>query len=276
MPTGARSVTARLNYLAPEESTPAYYLYETRPGCVPPPPRVVKEAVTIESARGREHTLSLEQQGFCILRDPLPGLDFFDDSIVSERYYPQCAALVRAATGCDRVLAFDHNVRDQSLAGQPGSGIREPVRFVHNDYTEASAPQRVRDLCGADAESVLTGRYAFINVWRPLRGPVLEQPLAVCDAASMQDEDFVAASLNYVDRRGEIYSVRHSSRHRWLYLPEMQDDEIWLLRCFDSDAAGGSRYTAHSAFRSPSTPDNAPPRRSIEVRTVALWGAADA
>jgi len=263
-------VPARLNYLAPEEREPAYYLYETAPGYTPPPPAVARHEVMVRNLRPVLDQASLEANGFAFVRAALPPLDYLDDTAVREDYYPHCCELVRRATGAASVLAFDHNVRDAALASEPGSSIREPVRFVHNDYTARSGPQRVRDLLGAAAPATLAARYVFVNVWRPLRGPVEDQPLAVCDASSMAPDDFVATDLRYADRTGEIYTVRHSTAHRWYYLEAMQPDEVLLLECFDA-AGASARCTAHSAFRDPRARADAPPRRSIEVRTIASF-----
>ena len=39
--------------------------------------------------------------------------------------------------------------------------------IAHNDYTEHSAPQRVRDLLEREkADAFLSGRFAMVNVWR--------------------------------------------------------------------------------------------------------------
>jgi len=217
-------------------------------------------------------SFTLDRNGFAFVRQALPEIDFFDPGAIAADYYSTCTQLVQAATGATRVVAFEHNVRDKSLAATAGSGIREPVRFAHNDYTEVSGPQRVRELLGDDAEAALQHRYLFINVWRPLRGPVLDVPLAICDAGSLSAQDFVATDLKYADRTGEIYSVRYNQQHRWHFLGGMQDNEIVLLKCFDSATDGRARYTAHAAFRDPSAPQNALPRRSIEVRTIALFG----
>jgi len=263
-------VPARLNYLAPEEREPAYYLYETAPGYTPPPPAVAHHEVMVRNLRPVLDQATLEANGFAFVRAALPPLDYLDDTAVREDYYPHCCELVRRATGAASVLAFDHNVRDAALASEPGSSIREPVRFVHNDYTARSGPQRVRDLLGAAAPATLAARYVFVNVWRPLRGPVEDQPLAVCDASSMAPDDFVATDLRYADRTGEIYTVRHSTAHRWYYLEAMQPDEVLLLECFDA-AGASARCTAHSAFRDPRARADAPPRRSIEVRTIASF-----
>jgi len=60
----------------------------------------------------------LKAHGFelCARRLADPELDFLDHEQVVRRYYPDCAALVREATGARFVAAFDHNVR--SAAGK--------------------------------------------------------------------------------------------------------------------------------------------------------------
>jgi hypothetical protein len=264
-------VNSRMNYIASTGERPAYYLYEPRPGYTPPPPAVQRHDVAFMDVRSQMDNLTLDGNGFAFVRQPLPQVDFFDPACVERDYYAGCEALVKAATGATRVLAFDHNVRDKSVAAETDSGVREPVRFAHNDYTEVSGPQRVRDLMGDAAESLLEHRYMFVNVWRPLRGPVLDVPLAICDAGSLTAADFIATDLVYADRTGEIYSVRYDPAHRWYFLGRMQSEEIMLIKCFDSASDGRARYTAHAAFRDPGAPKDALPRRSVEVRTIALF-----
>ena len=268
---GLHRVESMMNYIEYTGARPAYYLYEPEPGYTPPPPAAEKHPVSFINLREQMDIANLDDNGFTFVRAPLPALDYLDAAAVSRDYYPTCTEHVRLATGATRVMAFDHNVRDKSLAIQPGSGVRDPVRFAHNDYTEISAPQRVRDLMGNEAEALLEQRFLFINVWRPLTGPVVDVPLAVCDASSLNPDDFIATDLKYADRTGEIYSLRYHKLHRWYFLGAMQSEEIMLIKCFDSVDDGRARYTAHAAFRDPSAPDDALPRRSIEVRTIALF-----
>ncbi len=158
-------------------------------------------------------------------------------------------------------------------AGPADGGVQNPVRFVHNDYTEVSGPQRVRDLVAADeARALLRNRVAVINVWKPIRGPVQEAPRAVCDAQSIRPRDLVATDLRYPDRTGEVYSLTWSPDHRWFYYSNMQAEEAMLLKCFDSDP-GRARFTAHTAFDDLTSPPDAAPRESIEVRTLAFFAA---
>ena len=150
-------------------------------------------------------------------------------------------------------------------AGTP----RQPVTAVHNDYTINSGPQRVRDLMGEEADELLSHRFEIVNVWRPIRGPLRDAPLAVCDATTVDFTDFVASDLVYRDRTGEIYRVKYNPAHRWFYVPEMRADEALLIKCYDS-ALDKARFTAHSAFEDPTAPADMLPRESIELRTLVF------
>jgi hypothetical protein len=142
---------------------------------------------------------------------------------------------------------------------------------VHVDYTVKSAPQRVRDVLPDEAEALLRDRFAVINVWRPIRGPVQDAPLAVSDAQSVRFEDLVAIDLVYRERLGEIYMVKFNPSQRWYYAPRMSTDEVLLFKCFDSAQDGRARFAPHAAFDDPTTPLDAWPRESIELRTLAFF-----
>jgi hypothetical protein len=72
---------------------------------------------------------------------------------------------VRDKLGASRVFVFDHNVRNATQ-----EGLAVPSRQVHSDHTVNSAPRRVRDHLGADADDLLKQRFGIVNVWRPIRG----------------------------------------------------------------------------------------------------------
>ena len=50
----------------------------------------------------------------------------------------------------------------------------------------------------------------------------------------------------------------------------MTADEILLLKCFDFNTDGQARFAPHTAFADPTTPPDAPPRESIELRTLVF------
>jgi hypothetical protein len=149
--------------------------------------------------------------------------------------------------------------------------ISGPVRNAHNDYTEWSGPQRVRDLLPDEADELLTRRFAVVQVWRPIRHPVEREPLAIADARSIGTKELFPSSRVYPDRVGEVYHCGYNPEHRWYYFPKMQRDEAIVFKTFDSAKDGRARWTAHSAFDDPTSPPDAPPRESIEMRTLAFF-----
>lgn len=207
---------------------------------------------------------SLDVEGFDLVRHRTRVEDFYDEKQASLGD-AEAAKIVADATGAARVLVFDHTLRRRSP-----DAVRQPSTRVHNDYTVRSAPNRVRDLLGDDAEHCLSHRVAFINVWRPIRHVAVDWPLAMADARSVQREHLIPTDIVYPDRRGEIYGLIHKPEHRWWYYPDMQLDEALLIKCYDS-REGVAQFTPHTAFESPLTPANAPPRESIEFRTIAFF-----
>jgi hypothetical protein len=267
---GPDHVNGVLHYLAGRDQHPVTYAYMPPEGTPARSGVYAKFTVPIHSARPVEAELSLDRNGFAVTRHESAVTNFYDAEEVRRVYYPEVERLVREFTGAVRVHVFDHNVRFRPMAKRRENGAQEPVRLAHNDYTLKSGPQRVRDLLPAEADALLRNRFAVMNVWRPIRGPVNESPLAVCDAQSMVQEDFVVHVLKYRDRDGEVYSVAYNPNHRWYYLPNQQKEEVLVFKGYDSDPRR-ARFTAHSAFEDPTSPPDAAARESIEVRTLVFF-----
>ena len=266
----AKGVVAPINFIEPMAEKPYSYNYEPPPGVPPRNTREEAHTVTITDARPLNDRLSLDREGFILVLHPTDATDLYDEEQIRKIYYPECERLIQQVTGAKRAVAFDHIVRNAARMGK-GNQIKGYAGRVHNDYTAWSAPQRVRDLMGEEAEELLRHRYAEINVWRPIRGPLLRSPLTLCDAQTLSEENLVASELRYPDRTGETYAVTYNPTQRWYYFPKMQSDEAILIRCFDSSRSGAARFSAHGAFDGPNTPPDAPPRESIEVRALVFF-----
>jgi hypothetical protein len=224
-------------------------------------------AVRIHDARGTAP--SLDREGFGLVRHDTAVTDFYDDAQITAIYHPEMEWLIKQATGAQKVVVFDHTIRVADRAVE--RGLRAPVPTVHNDYTETSGPQRVRELLGEAAAPLLTRRFAEYNVWRPIRGPVKTYPLGLVDSSTIAAQDFAICDLVYADRVGEIYQGVFNPAHRWCYFPDMQRDEAVLIKCYDSARDGRARFSLHAAFEDPTSPADAPPRESIEIRTFAFF-----
>jgi hypothetical protein len=268
-------VDATLNYLAPMAERPRNYTFDPPPGVARSNSTHEAHTVAIHDARAVESDVSLDREGFAILHHQSAVKDFWDEDEVRRVYYPEVQRVLAEATGASKVYIFDHTLRrrvrgvDDRAAGTP----RQPATRVHVDHTATSGPQRVRDFFGDEAEELLRGRVQVINVWRPIRGPLRDAPLAVCDAGSVAPEDLVPSDLVYQNRVGETYGVTYNPAHRWFYVPDMQPDEALLLKCFDSATDGRARFAPHTAFDDPTAPEDALPRESIEIRTLVFHPA---
>jgi len=225
----------------------------------------------IYDGRAVADRLSLEREGFILVQHETRVKDFYDEEEVREVYYKEIEELVKKSSGAKRVVVFDHTLRAADQATREEKKVGGPVRNAHNDYTEWSGPQRVRDLLPDEAEELLKRRFAVVQVWRPINKPVEREPLAIADARTIGADEIVPSARIYPDRRGEVFHCTHSPNHRWYYFPQLQRDEAMVFKCFDSERDGRARWTAHCAFDDPTSPPDAPPRESIEMRTLAFF-----
>lgn len=265
---------ATLEYLLPTGERPFHYMY-------PPPSDMpwqnapaVRKTVAINDARAARTSLSIDREGFELRDAPTAVHDFRDKAEVLAVYYPEVAQLALAVTGASRAFVFDHLVRKRE-PGQPGAfGRREGQRpgaagRVHVDFTLASARRRLVAELGA-VQAATVARYSIVNLWRSIRHPVLDAPLAVCDARTVERRDLVASDIFYPERTGEIYQVTYRPEHSWSYFSAMTRDEVLLFKQFDS-ASQGASATPHAAFEHPHAPLDAPLRESIEIRCLLLF-----
>jgi hypothetical protein len=265
------TIEATLNYLQDTGVMPS--VFTGGPGST-----VVRAAgpsdphrVTMHNGRLESDGFMLDRQGFRLVRHDTKVVDFDDADELRRVYYPEMEALVKAETGAKRVVVFDHTLRTANEDDRQARKLREVVQRVHNDYTEWSAQQRVRDLLPDEAEALLTRRFAIVQVWRPIRHPVETFPLAICDARSVAPEDLVVSERRYPNRVGQTYAVTYNPDHRWYWFPLMRREEALVFKVYDSLQDGRARFTAHTAFDDPTAPARARPRESIEIRTLAFF-----
>jgi len=228
--------------------------------------------VRIRDGRPLAKQFDFERNGFVFVEHRTAVRDFFDKARLQAEYYPEVESLVKQVSGATRVVVFDHTLRSGDEAEREARQIREPVLSVHNDYTEWSGPQRVRELLPDEAETLLAKRFAIIQVWRAINRPIESNPLAIADARSLAPADLIAAERRYPHRVGETYRVAYNPAHRWYYFPRMRRDEALVFNVYDSEKDGRARFTAHTSFVDPTTPPGAAPRQSIEARTLAFFG----
>lgn len=257
---------------------------------------VAIESVEVALKDGRENIeLTLDKAAFEMVDSAMPEVNFLDDDDIKVNYLPDCEKLVTDVTGARKVIAFDYNVRsgaseDQGRNIRNGQQVQAPARVVHGDYTLSGSLQRLRDLADEyDVKDVLDSkeRWRIINVWRNRSDyPVVDHPLALCDAESVSPDDLVVFEIHYPHRIGENYFAMPSKNHQWWWYPKVKKDEAILIKQWDSagmfatsqGVAGDSTttirpstFSLHTAFQ-PQWQGNGkrPQRESIEVRCIVM------
>ncbi|MED5534087.1 MAG: CmcJ/NvfI family oxidoreductase [Pseudomonadota bacterium] len=259
-----------LTFLAKDSSTPVY-----RPSVGGAKARLdlsgnySKREIEILDGRDLLETFSVHEQGFQLVKHKSVVTDIYDTGQRAQLHDVECCELVTTATEAAYTHVFDHTLRSSDSSRRKEKRSREPTTVVHNDYTPRSGPQRVRDLMGNKAKTLLQNHFAIINVWRPVR-PVDSFPLAMCDARTVQPELLIRAERRAKNRIGEIYVALFDSKQRWIYFPGMETDEALLIKTYDSREDGRARWCIHTAFDADITNPNARPRESIETRVFAF------
>jgi hypothetical protein len=270
-------VRAELAYLVPSSERPHNYMYEPPAGTARQNCEYRVSPVWIKDARAMASP-SIHVEGFELWDAPTAVTDFTDEDAIRNRYYVEAAELAKSVTGGDHAYIFDHQVRRREAGrstltfGRHGDGSRPGAAGrIHNDYSEGSGQKRF-DILPLDEKVRATAqRFAIVNIWRSIRGKIVDTPLAVCDARSISAKDLVVADLRYRDRSGELYLVQESSRHRWAYFSDMDLNEALVFKQYDSQVSGVARFTPHSAFDLPDIPPDAPLRHSIEIRCLVTY-----
>ena len=270
------SIRAKLNFLVPKDEyahqRPVYVASEggADAGLYMTGEFALTE-VDVLNARQLPDVPTLDREGFVLLDHPTKVGDFFDDDEIATTYEGEVKQLVANATGASRVVVFDHTRRGDSRDARAQRGIREPSKVMHNDYTDASAIQRVRDILPDEVDDLLSRRFSIVNVWRPINRPVETAPLVLCDARTLDPANLLAAERRAKERIGELTLVTHNPAQRWMYYPQMTPDEALLITTYDTANGGRARFSVHGAFDDPSSPPDAPPRESIETRAFAFF-----
>jgi hypothetical protein len=276
---GSRLVWGKFGYLDNPGKDTVLYMYED--GAPPRPQakfRMVPKQVRDLRHHMRAQRTRLDTEGFELLSAPSAVDDFWSDEEVRRNYYPELQELVLRLTGGNRAFVFDHQCRRREPDrgplgfGRSGDGSKPgAVGRVHNDYSEASGQARLAKVIEEVQLRDTVRAYCIVNVWRPIVGPVLDTPLALCDARTVSKRDLHACEIRYPHRSGEIYLLTDSPRHVWMYCSDMQPTEVLVFKQFDSRADVRGRFVPHAAFDLPDIDAAVPPRQSIEARCLVAF-----
>ena len=272
------AVEAGLSYLKHTNERPYNYMYEPPAGTPRENCEYEQHLMSINDARSMSPQPSVHREGFELWDAPSAVTDFLDEAAIVSVYYKEMIELACAVTGARRAYVFDHQVRQRESGrpaltfGRHGDGSRPAAAGrIHNDYSQVSGRTRMANVLNDPGAVAAAGRFSIVNIWRSIKGPILDTPLAVCDARTVRAVDLVPGEVRYPKRTGELYLVEHSPRHRWSYFSAMDRHEALVFKQYDSQVDGVARFTPHSAFDLPDTPPDAPLRESIEIRCLVLY-----
>jgi len=250
---------------------------------VPQPPAkksnalVEEQGVVVEDVRGREDQFSFAENGFCIvnLEGGMKAEDFSDDDQVKAHYLPKVGEAVKKALNASRVQIYDYTVRKRDPDYPHSTGghyaYKQPAAVAHVDTTPECMEQMMRTMNPAEvADSFGERRYQSVNVWKPLRGPLRDWPLALCDPRSVASTDLQARDTVKRDSFIETYQLHYNSGHKWYYLSDQMPNEALVFLQADSRSTG-MLGVPHAAFLDSLRHDGKVPRESIEVRCLAYF-----
>jgi len=232
------------------------------------------QEVSIGDGRSDLGSTDLDVEGFRLVSQETSVDDFYDDTAIKSIYHSELKTLLVDVTGAAQIEIFDDTRRTSSLQQQKEKNIREPADIVHNDYTARSGLKRMQDYFADDpgkAEELAQRRFAIVNVWRSIAGPVVNHPLTLCDATTTKPDDLVSVERRAEERIGELQVALYNPDQRWYYFPEMQMNEALLFKTFDSETDGRTRFTLHTSFEDFDVAAGAPPRESIETRCLVFF-----
>jgi hypothetical protein len=226
--------------------------------------------VTITDMRPLRDQLTITNNGFALLTRKTSVTNFFDSTQVEQIYYQEVIDLAQQLNGAVKAIAFGPVARSDDPANKQG---RLPAFGAHVDYGRKTIENFTRDILKDEADYWLQKRVVLMNFWRPL-STVHRTPLALCDASTVQASDMYPSEI-----RGGLddpnrpplwgFNLSYNPDHRWYYVDRMQPDEVLAFKLYDSDSSR-PQWTGHTAFELPNTPADAPPRESIEIRTISF------
>ena len=108
---GLDNVSAKVNYSTPPADGSKPYNYVSKPPAGVPSSNYKAEEyiLQIENVRGKEDTVSLDQNGFYFGKHPATHTAFSNDEEIAKEYYPESIDLIKQLTGAAKVVLFDHS-----------------------------------------------------------------------------------------------------------------------------------------------------------------------
>jgi len=229
--------------------------------------------------RGRPD-LRYEQCGFMVAKLRRGGMsyeDYADAESIEGPHAEQVLEAVKGALGASSAELIDYVVRRRHPTWPISTGgtyeFQQPASRAHIDHSYEGGIAIIREAYRERAGAVLGRRWQLVNAWHPLRGPLVDWPLAVCDVRTV---DFARDTMagDVVDRSQvfENTQCHYNESQRWYYLSGQMPDELILFKNADSqEPIGAAPGVPHASFDNPLKTDADFRRESIEMRVLVVW-----
>ncbi|CAK1367573.1 unnamed protein product [Cercospora beticola] len=233
------------------------------------------DGIHVTDIRGHESQYNARDHGFQLvpMRTALLYEDFGNPQKVEQVYMKEVAACLQSNLDAARVLVFDYNIRKSQaqypLSSGEAASFETPATIVHIDSTQSWTAHMHSHYCESESDLAKFARYQYVNLWRPLKGPVKKWPLMLCDWSTYDPaQDAIARDIVYPDDAVETYVIYHNPKHRFFYSSNQTSEEAWIMVQTDSSHAKGS--VPHTAFPTAKDMDDEE-RESIEVRALVYY-----
>jgi hypothetical protein len=279
------SVYTTIGYLARDERherVKPYYLYldYKDPDLAPTNTALDDRLLRIRNAR----TLDLAPRdmffelGFAQLPldCPLTPDEYGNEQKVKEILYPKYESTVRSLfSNAARVEILEHSTRKRhprwvaEKLERHHLKTNQPSDYVHIDMTANSAAKCCIKQFNINPKDY--ARFVVVNLWKPIRGPVYDFPLTLCDRRTVDYASQTTAmdivSHIYINENTRVY---FDDKHEWYYWHGLQADEV--IAFIQADSAAEDRGgVPHTAFLDPRIGDGEQLRESIEARVFVFF-----
>ncbi|CAI6073687.1 unnamed protein product [Clonostachys chloroleuca] len=210
---------------------------------------------------------NLDEHGFCFLRGRQINLDpekaCRDKDSIEQAYWSEIEAILHEQfPQYSRIECFDTTVRKRDpdfpeVVRVYREEHEQPSPVVHCDWSSVGSLDVLR-WCFPGNENFWEGkRFDMlkllviirmlmisqpISVWRPLKTPTDDWPLALCDYTTVDTEnDVLLEDAIRRDRVEEISSLHYNENHRWYYLKDQGVDDLLVFRNADSHGENASK-----------------------------------
>ncbi|MHB0773015.1 CmcJ/NvfI family oxidoreductase [Bradyrhizobium sp. 1.29L] len=231
---------------------------------------MVNHEIVIRDARPIEEELSLDREGFVLVKHEARSLSEVDRETKCDRYIEELTPFIKEYLKASWVVPRRRGVilRDRSVEAIPRDFTRVggPANYAHMDYSPIAGPMMAA--LANEEQGTKTRSYSrlmIIQTWRAFSPPPQDFPLALCDASSVSGGDLLQTDYQTRGIVQKYWLPYYNPNHRWYYFPNMMPNELLLFKGYDSERHF-EPATAHTAFDNRPAFPNANPRESIDAR----------